>query len=120
MAVAAKKPRLTSFGKKSHVTASALAALLDEVSVEGLPEAWSRQTQARHRAALCQQTTSFGPLLQSSTIDVDGTPIDIWVQSPLGFLEVACRSSSEFQALLLDRLEKSGGVLPVLVYSDEI
>eukprot|EP00959_Pyramimonas_sp_CCMP1952_P338265 7083697-Pyramimonas_sp.AAC.1 len=61
-----------------------------EIEREGLPEAFSRPTQARHHQKVAMAQTSFGPLLQGirlpTTCGGGGETIDVWFQHPFGWL----------------------------------
>ena len=59
-----KRPRLSDFGRVSHVTARALAQVLRQVREEGLPNAVSTSSIRRHRREDVRRETDFGDLLQ--------------------------------------------------------
>ena len=80
----AKKPKLLAFGRRAHVSQSALECLFNEVKAAGLPSCFSRSTQRRHRDAVAQARTSFGPLLQK----VQVRDQDAWL-GPNGELRLA-------------------------------
>ena len=56
-----KRPNVVNFGKRSYVSQSGLADLMRQIEREGLPRFYSPSTQARERARLAAQGTSFGP-----------------------------------------------------------
>ena len=84
---AKKKVRVADFGRKSHVSAAALSSLLAQVREEGLPDAFSRRTQYRERAAITNAQTSFGPLLQCTDVVTTHGKMKVFMQesaAPLG------------------------------------
>eukprot|EP00959_Pyramimonas_sp_CCMP1952_P332977 6972787-Pyramimonas_sp.AAC.1 len=97
--MASKKPKLTSFGKTSYVSHSALAALFDQVKKEGLPDAWSPSSQARHRTRIAGQETSHGPLVQMLSIPNGDAVVTAPMQNPFAMLEASCSSSPVFQMI---------------------
>ncbi len=68
MSSSSKKPRLLSFGRRSHVSHQAMARLFKQVEDEGLPGCFSASAQARHKDRVALQQTSFGPLLQKVSV----------------------------------------------------
>eukprot|EP00959_Pyramimonas_sp_CCMP1952_P314890 6591328-Pyramimonas_sp.AAC.1 len=105
--MASKKPKLTSFGKESYVSHAALAALFDQVKREGLPDAFSPSTQARHRDELAGQQTSHGKLVQTLSVPNGDAVMEIPLQNPFAMLEASCSNSQLFKTFLEGVLSKS-------------
>eukprot|EP00959_Pyramimonas_sp_CCMP1952_P230166 4812122-Pyramimonas_sp.AAC.1 len=117
----ARAAALTDFGRSSHVTCSGIAALLKLVKSDGLPDAFSPATQARHRQRIAFQDTDWGPLLQKVELPAtDGGVVDVWVQHPLGFWQVAADENQCFKEFLTRVLDETNGTMSLIAYSDEI
>eukprot|EP00959_Pyramimonas_sp_CCMP1952_P463390 9484848-Pyramimonas_sp.AAC.1 len=120
-----KRARLLDLGKKSHITGTALATLLRQLAEEEIPEHFSRKTQQRQKEAIVFQETSFGRLLQCEKIDGEtdaGRPcqINLWVQHPFAFLEVAAKRSISFARFLAATWEASSNEMSLVFYTDEV
>eukprot|EP00959_Pyramimonas_sp_CCMP1952_P001486 30529-Pyramimonas_sp.AAC.1 len=105
------------YGRSSHATAAATAALMADIKREGLPEAFSAKTLARGREARVMEKTSFGPLLLEKSL---GAGVTAWFQHPFGWIEAACRASASYREMFLGLVAKHGGSLNVYIYCDEI
>ena len=55
-----KKPKLSDFGRISHVTASALSKVLEKARRDGIPDAVSATSVGRHRREAVDKDTDFG------------------------------------------------------------
>ena len=111
-----KRQRLSDFGRVSHVTARVLAAVLRQIQEEGLPDAVSRSSVARHRRQDVQRQTDFGDLLQEVPVLLkSGREGTVWVQHPLAMLATVASEFPEIAALLADT-----STLDIVLYSDEI
>jgi hypothetical protein len=116
-----KRARLTDLGRDSHLTNSALAAVLRQVRDDGMPEAFSETTQRRHRRQVAETSTIFGPILQ--TVSVKGTSrqsLQIHVQHPLAMLAATVEKSTRFRELLRATLQQHNNRISICLYSDEI
>ena len=113
-----KRPRLTEYSRNHHVSTAALAQILASVKEHGLPDAISSQTFRRQRREDAETPTSFGTLLQEHL--VVGSSTKIWVQHPMGFLEVASKKSEGFRVFLRSVLDKCDSRIKLCVYSDAV
>ena len=87
--------------------------ILKTIQRQGLPEHFSRQSQARARKTACSEVTPYGPLVQQVEIDNLSVPI----QHPLAMLW-RCSSLTSFQGLFHQIC--NGGPLTLLLYCDGI
>lgn len=122
---ASKKPKVSSFGKETQVTAVALSQVLQQARDTGIPEHSSPSTIARERHKQAFQETPYGKLLRTAAAEkTDGTFMDIPFESPLAALHVAARDSEMFSAVLRETLEKQptspSNPLSIVLYNDEI
>eukprot|EP00959_Pyramimonas_sp_CCMP1952_P234973 4909747-Pyramimonas_sp.AAC.1 len=113
-----KRMRTVVYGRSSHATAAATAALMADIQREGLPEAFSASTLARHREARVMEDTSFGPVLVEKRLG--SSDVRAWFQHPFAWLEAACRTSPSYQEMFLELAAKHHGTMNVYIYSDEI
>ena len=117
----ARRPRLLYAASGHHVSLSAMEALFAHVREEGVPEAASRSTYARERAALAHGRTDFGPLLQRIKIDLPrGKSFDLWVQHPLAMLQITCEQNPAFRETVVKAIDGAEGRMKIAVYNDEI
>ena len=58
--------------------------------------------------------------MQAVSLAVDGKPFPLWLQHPMGLIEVASRISPQFKSNMLEALRRNNGKLSILFYSDEI
>ena len=111
-----KRPRLSDFGRVSHVTARALAQILRQVREQGLPEAVSTSSIRRQRREDVRRETDFGDLLQEVlAVLASGGEGSMWVQHPLAMLATVAAEFAEIAELIADMRE-----LHIVMYSDEI
>ena len=111
-----KRQRLSYFGRVFHVTPRGLAAVLRQVQEEGLPDAVSRSSVARHRRQDVQRQTDFGDLLQEVLVSLKSErESTVWVQHPLAMLATVASEFPEIAALMADT-----STLDIVLYSDEI
>ncbi|CAK0891281.1 unnamed protein product [Prorocentrum cordatum] len=116
-----KRLRLIDFGRESHVSNAALSQILVDAREFGIPDAVSGGTMRRQRKALCSQKTSFGPLVQQlDLVDDDGAAMSAPVQHPLAALEVACKQSPRVRDTIAGALQKAGGKVRMILYTDEV
>ena len=122
----AKLRRLNAFRRSvPHVSASALAAILDAVDEHGVPEGHSRTSIRRATEAELNVDTPYGPLLK--TIDVtqeSGTVAPLLIVCPLAMLWRAVAQGGGFTQLVLDALRASPNSpetpWQLILYSDEV
>ena len=121
MSAGNKRIKLAHLGRDSYISSSALSKLLHELSTQELPDAYSTFTIGAAIKQVVYQETSFGPLVQDFEIPVPGQePVRVYIQHPLGFLEVASKTSAEFKDLLSRTLDASRDRLNLVLYSDEV
>ena len=112
MALQSKKPRLSSFGRTSFVSESALSALIGEIREHGLLDASSRSSISRDKRKELNEKTQSGDILKTvDAIGHDDEPIPLTVLNPFAFLQLAINRSDKFRAFLLRIFQ---------LYSDEI
>ena len=117
----AKRLKLIDFGRESRVSNAALAKILADAREFGIPEAVSEGTRRRQRKALCNQMTTYGQLVQQlRLVDDDGAAMTVPIQHPLAALEVACKQSPHVRDAIAGALEKTGGKIRMILYTDEV
>ena len=118
---AAKRPRTSEFGRRSHLTAAALSSVLQEVRELGMPEHFSRRTVQRDRQRIVNAETPFGPILQSLRDRTKGgKEIELHVQHPFAFMWHAASRHEAFKSHLLSAFKANNNRLSVIMYCDEI
>ena len=111
-----KKPKLSDFARVSHVTASGLSGVLQQVKDQGLPGALSATSVRRHTRDAVFKRTDFGDLLQEiPVVGLGGARKTMWVQHPLALLAVLAEGYPDIAAILTGSEE-----LRVIIYSDEV
>ena len=112
------KPRLSDFGRVSHVTAAALSKVLEQVRDEGMPDAIAATSVRRHRSEAVDKKTRFGKLLQAIEVEgANGRPRTFWVQHPLAMLEVMVKEYPDVRELFRTMSTRE---LKIVLYSDEV
>ena len=97
--------KLTSLGKRSYISQSGIATLLDTVQKDGLPEASSRSTQYRARKHVCGTETPYGKLVHEvELVDRKGKLTNISMQNPLAMLYYNANNSIDFAAITQNAL----------------
>jgi hypothetical protein len=124
-ASAPKKAKVGDFGRTSHLTASALEAVLLQVKKDGVPEHCSRKTIRRERHKVAYQNTEHGPLIcHVDAMTKTGKTIALPLTSPAAMLSCALRGSSVFTDIMCGLLCRSGdspgNPCRIILYSDEI
>ena len=124
---AAKLRRLDAFRRSvPHVSASALAAVLDEVERSGMPEAHSRWDLGQAAALELKEHTPHGAVLvQLELKRADGMGVvSLPALNPHAFLYKACKRGGPFVEMLAQRLDAcpSSPETPwnLILYSDEV
>ena len=85
-----KKARLSSFGRDSYLSDSALSKIIKEIKEKGLPDADSRNSILRDRKEYIDEHTKFGPMTKIvKGVGKAGGDIDIPVANPFAFLQIA-------------------------------
>ena len=97
-----KLRRLNDFRRAlPHVSASALASLLEEIAEHGAPELRSRQDMHRATLAEMSKDTPYGPLMTDvELIDMKGTIFSMACISPIALLFSAYEQGGSFTELL--------------------
>ena len=108
---------------RSHVTMSGLACVLAEVRDIGLPNAFSRRTQARARRSGAAVPTPYGPVMQTRKLLLTNGEMDLPVQAPLPMLWAAAQRGP-FGDLLAEALVRAPATPAqpwhLILYSDEV
>ena len=99
---AAKLRRLNEFRRnKPHCSASAMAAILEDIKENGLPEIIDRNSMRGARNALTTSVGMYGPIIQSiGCVDKDGGTKHIPVACPFASLSAAVEESASFRSFL--------------------
>ena len=109
--------------KLPYMSMYGLGAVLKEVKYN-LPQAASRQTIARARDALINQTTNYGLVLTTLTLNtIAGDPMEFDAVNPFALLCLMYAQCSAFTALLDDcaaRFPPNVRPWRIALYSDEI
>jgi hypothetical protein len=115
--VTSKRIRLTDLKRGRYASTNAIAHLLDTVRRQGIPECTSASTQRRARAALCSQTTPFGPIVQQLEVPAKHVPsvaaraptnVVIPYQNPLAMLHVSVQECEPLAELMRDAVRTNG------------
>mgnify|MGYP001065664329 CR=1 FL=1 len=122
----AKLRKLNSFRRRCpHASASALAAMFDEIEKCGIPSLHARKNMRQARDQICNEATPFGPIIQSMDMVTTGESIRrIGVAHPMALLWTALVSSACFLEFFNQCLTEypSTPETPwhLIVYSDEV
>ena len=114
-----KAARLMQLGRKSHVSQSGIAKLLESVQKDGLPESFSRATLYRARKKISRETTPYGPLV----VDHDLRTGVIGIQQPMPILYKCTNDCEGFRALLASTHRRcAGSTVPwrIVMHNDGI
>jgi len=109
-----------------HVSASALSAILRDVSTHGLPEMDARSHFREARDDVASTDTPYGHVLQESTVPRDGggRPIKVPFAHPLALLWQLYATCEGFFSLLTSRLREHPCSIDhpwtLVAYSDEV
>ena len=123
---ATKLRKLNCFRRKlPHQSASALAATLDLIEQEGLPELHSRKDLRNARNLVCNDETPFGPILQDmEVIDKNDVRRQVGFAHPFAMLWSAVTLSQSFKLFLEERLRECPcspeSPWRLVLYSDEV
>ena len=122
----AKLRKLNEFRRtKPHCSASALAAILEDIKKNGIPDVTDRNSMREARNAVTTSIHQYGPILQHirCTNDEGGTTT-IPIASPFAMLAAALDESDNFRAFLKRRLmvhpPSPEAPWNIVVYSDEV
>ena len=123
-AVGAMAIDLAKLGRKSFVTQSALAEILDfaEQHHEGLKHIGkSRPSIKRARARAIGEETPFGPVLKRVLAkNEDGTSVGVWLTSPAAMLHRACSECPGFAHFFERVVDSASQPLTFALYTDEV
>ena len=124
---AAKLRKLNQFRRAvPHVTASALAAVLEEVSKTGIPDIHSRWDLGQASTLELEEHTPYGKVVCSLTLKAKsgGNPIELPAINPHAFLYRAFALGGSFSKMLSERIAASPpspeAPWRLIVYSDEV
>jgi hypothetical protein len=97
--------RLVDLHRSSHVSRSALSAILRNIRDNGLPGATSRASQLRAHADLGATPTPHGTLIQDHELPLkDGSTFTISIQSPSAMLYATVMQCEPFRAFMRELL----------------
>ena len=121
----AKRARLVALSRNSYVSHRGLAAVLDDVRKNGIPEASGRTAQYNARKLQARRQTPYGPLVRDVQLDLcDTDPVTISVQDPFAMLHVTCEESQAFSAMLHAAYQRNAPSADepwrIILYADEI
>ena len=118
---AAKLRRLNALRRTCpHLTASALAGVLNEIEEQGLPDLHSRWNVAEAADAELQMHDSYAPLIFDQTLKcIDDTNMEITMVNPLSLLSAAY-TCAPYYDLLNKTAAKHNNMLSIILYFDEV
>ena len=116
-----RRKTIIEYGQGKHVSAKALAAILQDVRDDGLPDAMSASAYNRYRAKAVYAKTSFGPVISQHELKLkDGGVRNIPFAHHLALLEWAIRNEPGFHRLFREVCDQNDNKLGVVLYSDEV
>ena len=125
--MASKRPRsganVNDLGRRSHVSQSGIATLLNDVRMHGMPEHSSRNYQYKERKRFASTMTPFGTLIVSERMHLEnGAVHTIAVQNPMAILHQSMVECEGFRCLIRDAIAEHGVGQPwhLIVYNDGI
>lgn len=93
--------------KLPHMTASAMSALLHEVSQHGIPELHSKKQLAEATQRQISDHNAYGPLLSKSIlVDKQGAGAELLMINPLSLMQGAFGQGGSYTELVMDTLRK--------------
>jgi hypothetical protein len=122
----AKLQRLERFRRNvPYISANALAAVLDEVDREGLPEGHDRHNFASARELVANTDTPYGALHQELELDgIDGSKLPLRIVNPFAILWLAFATCTAFNGLLTAKMAAKPPTAEnpwsLILYSDEV
>ena len=122
---ATKLSRLEAFRRRvPHVPASALGAVMKEISAVGLPDLQTRAAMREARDKLSKSDTPYGPLIQTFELTSPSGPVPVPVCHPHAMLWYATKHCNGWQTLfsnaLLRHPPSADAPWNLVVYTDEI
>lgn len=99
---------LTSLGRASYASKSAIASLLAHVSEHGIPETYDRTSQFRARKEVSRESrTEYGPLVVDLNVPLaKGGETKLSFQNPLAFVCYHAKHSPHFTKILSDAVQR--------------
>ena len=122
----AKLRRLERFRRRlPHISASALASVLDDVDEHGVPEAHSRRHMREARDLAAEEHTPYGPLYHTVELDaIGGGRKTMRIVHPFALLWFAYATCATFAMLIDARLLEHPATVDqpwsLVMYSDEV
>ena len=108
----------------SHLSQRALVAVLKHVRDNGLPDAFSRRTQGRAHAELCNTDTPYGKISRELEIPLSTGIFKLLVGDPMPLFYETVKRCQPFRMVLREKLAASPCSLAcpwqLVVYSDGI
>ena len=124
---AAKLRRLNCFRRRlPHCSANALAAILNDIKANGMPEGGTSRRGFKDARNLQNAThTPFGKILQTiSVIDKDDAEQQLTIAHPIALLWVASSECSSFSMFFLAKLKETPPSIDkpwrLVAYTDEV
>jgi hypothetical protein len=121
-----KLRRLSDFKRAMpDVTASALAAILEEVSVAGVPPLHSKKNIAQATALLLNEETPYGPMLiEIDVVAIDGRTVKMQALNPLVVLYTSFLQVGSFTEAMVKKLGETPCTADkpwrLVLYCDEV
>ena len=122
----AKLRKLNTFRRNlPHVSANALASVLDEIERVGLPELRSAKELKESRDAIVNAMTPYGPILGVvDAIGNNGQNIPVLLVNPIALLHQAFSNGGGFTYMIITKLRRHPCTRErpwhVILYSDEV
>ncbi len=121
--IGTRQSTLVRFSRGSYASHRAIERLLRQVREEGIPDASSRASQWRARAAIAGQVGPFGPLVQDLVLP--HSDITYAVQHPMAMLHFCCGDEKYVGFVCLMRYAlrnhpPADGPWHLVMYADEI
>ena len=117
-----KRARIADLMHNKYVSGNALLEILDQVTRDGLPTAYSRGTQYRSRKIDASYETQYGPLVHTKKLPV--VDLTVAMQNPFTMIYHACEVSTFFRELMRNTFAKHATTvlspLELILYCDEI
>lgn len=99
---------LTSLGRASYASRSAITSLLDHINEHGIPETYDRKSQYLARKEVSrQERTEYGPLVVDVNMPLaKGGDQKMSFQNPLAFLQYHVKNSPHFTRMISQAMQR--------------
>ena len=98
---------LVELHRNSHLSQQALVAVLTHVRDNGLPDAFSRRTQGRAHAELCNTDTPYGKISRELEIPLSTGIFKLLVGDPMPLFYETVKRCQPFRTVLREKLAAS-------------